>query len=236
MFGWIRFPHDSPDRRITPAIGLMGIAFTALGLYLGTGLLGNQKTGTYNSLSLMSGLAPPAHYNFFRPVGDVDDSLANQFESVSKCANNFNCFHDYYEGVAYAKATNKPILLDFTGYGCVNCRKTEEHIWIKDEVWKKINSEFVLVSLYVDDKQELDTTLRSAITNQRIRTVGQVWTDFQVSNFKQNSQPLYVIVSPDEQVLTAPRGYDPDADAYHDFLECGLNTFKSLGAPSLGSN
>jgi thiol:disulfide interchange protein DsbD len=88
----------------------------------------------------------------------------------------------------------------------------------------------------VDDRNELDTALRSAVTNQRIRTVGQVWTDFQVSNFKSNSQPLYVILSPDEQVLTAPRGYDPDVEEYHDFLECGLNTFKSLNPPVLGSS
>jgi thiol:disulfide interchange protein DsbD len=100
---------------------------------------------------------------------------------------------------------------------------------------KKINDDFVLVSLYVDDKMNLDTTLRSAITNQRIRTVGQKWTDFQVVNFNQNSQPLYVIVSPDEKVLTTPRGYDPDVDEYHNFLECGLNAFKEISTPAIGS-
>jgi thiol:disulfide interchange protein DsbD len=235
LFGWIRFPHDSPNRRVTPAVGLLGVAFLILGVYLGTGLLGSKKTGTYNSLGLMSGLAPPAHYNFFKPIGDVDASLASEYKSVSKCANNFNCFHDYYEGVSYARQQNKPILLDFTGYGCVNCRTTEEHIWVEDEVWKKINEDFVLVSLYVDDKVVLDTTLKSAVTNQRIRTVGQFWTDFQVANFKSNSQPLYVILSPDEQVLTAPRGYDPDIEGYHDFLECGLTTFRNLNPPVLGS-
>jgi thiol:disulfide interchange protein len=234
MFGFLRFPHDSPDRRITPAVGLVGIAFTALGIYLATGLLGSQKTGTYNSLSLMSGLAPPAHYNFFKPDAVVDETIRSQYPSYTKCANNFNCFHDYYEGVAYAKSQHKPILLDFTGYGCVNCRKTEEHIWVKDKIWKMINEDFVLVSLYVDDKLELDSTLRSAVTNARIRTVGQIWTDFQVSNFKQNSQPLYVLVSPDEKVLTTPRGYDSDVKAYDAFLECGLNTFNELRSPAIG--
>ncbi|HJW27651.1 MAG TPA: cytochrome c biogenesis protein CcdA, partial [Saprospiraceae bacterium] len=180
MFGWIRFPHDNPERRITPAVGLFGIAFGILGIYLASGLLGSQKTGTYNSLGLMSGLAPPAIYNFFKPVAKVDEKLSEEFGSLTKCANNFNCFHDYYEGLAYAKAQNKPILLDFTGYGCVNCRKTEEHIWVNDKVWKKINNDFVLISLYVDDKLELDTALRSAVTNERIRTIGQVWKDFQV--------------------------------------------------------
>lgn len=234
MFGWIRFPHDSPDRRVTPGVALFGIAFSALGIYLATGLLGSEKTGTYNSLSLMSGLAPPAHYNFFKPDAQVDANIREQYPSYTKCANNFNCFHDYYEGVAYAKAQHKPILLDFTGYGCVNCRKTEEHIWVDDKIWKTINENYVLVSLYVDDKMELDSALRSAVTNARIRTVGQIWTDFQVTNFKQNSQPLYVLVTPDEQVMTAPRGYDSDIEGYDAFLQCGLNTFKELGAPAIG--
>jgi len=92
----------------------------------------------------------------------------------------------------------------------------------------------VLISLYVDDKLELDSTLRSAVTNARIRTVGQVWADFQQTNFKQNSQPLYVLVSPDEKVLTTPRGYDSDIKAYDAFLECGLNTFNELRSPAIG--
>jgi thiol:disulfide interchange protein DsbD len=236
MFGFIRFPHDSPNRKITPATGTIAIFFVALGLYLATGLFGSEKTGTYNALGLMSGLAPPAHYNFFKPLGEVEQEFDGQYASLSKCANNFDCFHDYYEGLAFAKEKNKPILLDFTGYGCVNCRKTEEHIWSTDVIRQKINEEFVLISLYVDDKNSLDPVLRSSVTNERIRTVGQKWTDFQVVNFEQNSQPLYVIVSPDETVLTAPRGYDPDVEAYESFLECGLNAFKAKGGPAIGSS
>lgn len=235
MFGFIRFPHDSPNRKVTPVTGTIAIFFAVLGLYLATGLFGSEKTGTYNSLSLMSGLAPPAHYNFFKPLGEVDQEFEGKYTSLSKCANNFDCFHDYYEGLAYAREKNKPILLDFTGYGCVNCRKTEEHIWSVDEIRKKINEEFVLISLYVDDKNGLDPVLRSAVTNERIRTVGQKWTDFQVVNFEQNSQPLYVLMSPDETVLTAPRGYDPDVDAYRSFLDCGLNAFRGLNEPAVGS-
>jgi thiol:disulfide interchange protein DsbD len=234
MFGWIRFPHDSPDRRITPPVGMLGLAFAALGLYLASGLMPSERTGTYNALSLMSGLAPPAHYNFFRPTAEVDPELKSAYASVGKCANNLDCFHDFYEGLAYAKQENKPILLDFTGYGCVNCRKTEEHIWVRDEIRNKISNEFVLISLYVDDKEELETQLKSAVTAQRIRTVGQKWTDFQIANFNQNSQPLYVIMSPDQQVLTRPRGYDPDVKGYNDFLECGLSTFKAMGTPAIG--
>lgn len=236
LFGWIRFPHDSPNRRVTPIPAMMGLLFAIIGIYLATGLLGSKETGTYNSLSLMSGLAPPAHYNFFRPLEEVKQEQSGQFASLTKCANNFDCFHDYYEGLAYAREKNKPILLDFTGYGCVNCRKTEEHIWSREEIRKVINDEYVLISLYVDDKLDMDTVRRSAVTNERIRTVGQKWSDFQIVNFEQNSQPLYVIVSPDEKVLTTPRGYDPDVDGYAAFLECGLNTFKQYySTPAVGS-
>ncbi len=226
LFGLIRFPHDNPNRKLAPIPALFGLSFAILGLYLATGLFGSQKTGTYNTLGLMSGLAPPAHYNFFKPLGKADEEITGQYVSLTKCANNFDCFHDYYEGLSYAREKNKPILLDFTGYGCVNCRKTEEHIWSREVIRKKINDDFVLISLYVDDKEDLDTMLRSAVTNQRIRTVGQKWTDFQVVNFEQNSQPLYVIMSPDEKVLTTPRGYDPDVEGYNVFLECGLSAFK----------
>lgn len=236
MFGFIRFPHDSPRRRVSPIPAFIGIIFLALSLFLATGFFPSKSTGTYNALSIMSGLAPPAHYNFLIPVKDLDAGLKAQYASLTKCANNFDCFHDYYEGLAFAKEKNKPILLDFTGYGCVNCRKTEEHIWVQEDVRKKINEEFVLVSLYVDDKQPLDSVIYSAIQNKRIRSVGGIWGDFQIANFKQNSQPLYVLLSPDQQVLTAPRGYDPDAEAYDAFLQCGLNAFRELNSPVLGSN
>lgn len=234
MFGLIRFPHDNPKRKLMPMPALLGLMFVGLGIYLATGLLGSKESGTYNSLALMSGLAPPAHYNFFKPLGEVRQENSGQYVSLAKCANNFDCFHDYYEGLAYAREKNKPILLDFTGYGCVNCRKTEEHIWSKENIRKKINDDFVLISLYVDDKLEVDSVLKSIVTNQKIRTIGQKWTDFQIANFDQNSQPLYVIVSPDEQVLTTPRGYDPDVAGYESFLTCGLNTFKEMSSRVIG--
>ncbi|MBK9985077.1 MAG: hypothetical protein IPP15_22415 [Saprospiraceae bacterium] len=103
MFGWIRFPHDNPNRKLNASFALFGLGFTILGIYLATGLLGSKTTGTYNALSLMSGLAPPAHYNFFRPEGKVNDEGETRYASLTKCANNFDCFHDYYEGLAYAK-------------------------------------------------------------------------------------------------------------------------------------
>jgi thiol:disulfide interchange protein DsbD len=174
----------------------------------------------------LSGLAPPAHYNYFRPVPEADASIKARYPSYSKCANNLDCFHDYYEGVQYAQEVNKPVFVDFTGYGCVNCRKTEEHIWIDDRVWNGLKNDFVMVSLYVDDREPLDSILISKSRQEKLRNVGNLWADFQIVNFAQNTQPLYVIMTPEGEVLTKPRGYREGVKDYADFLDCGLETFE----------
>ncbi len=225
LFGFIKFPHDSPVTKLSVPRWAFALGSLALTIYLASGFMINDKTKVYDSLSIMSGLAPPAHYNYLLPKLTVDPAIKKEYPSFTKCANNLDCFKDYYEGLAYAKKTNQPILLDFTGYGCVNCRKTEEHIWIKDNVWEKINTEFVLISLYVDDRDKLDNTLVSKHTQEKIRNVGNKWADFQIVNFEQNSQPLYVMMNANEEVLAKPRGYKPDAGEYYEFLNCGLNTY-----------
>lgn len=228
LFGFIRFPHDSPAKKLP--VARLGFALLSLGLtiYLVTGFFFNERTQTYDSLKLMSGLAPPAHYNIFLPEPEVDPVIKAKYPSFTKCANNLNCFKDYLEGMAYAREVKKPVLLDFTGYGCVNCRKTEEHIWIVDKVWKKIGEDFVLVSLYVDDRQPLKEVLVSASRQEKLRNVGNKWADFQIVNFEQNSQPLYVLMSPDERVLAAPRGFKESVSDYADFLNCGLETYQQI--------
>ena len=235
LLGFIRFPHDSKLKKISPT--RWGFILASLGavVYLATGFGFNQKTQAYQSLKLMSGLAPPAHYNILLPEPDLDPALKARFPSYSKCANNLECFKDYYEGVAYAKEVNKPVLLDFTGHGCVNCRKTEEHIWTAESIWQRITEDYVLVSLYVDDRKPLDKPLVSKVSNSKLRNVGHMWTDFQVTNFKQNTQPLYVLMSPEEKVLAAPRGYKEGVRDYSDFLDCGLNTFLRTSNGAIGS-
>jgi len=183
----------------------------------------------------MSGLAPPAYYNFFNARTESTGDIKERYSTYTKCANNINCFKDYYEGVAFAKERNLPVFLDFTGYGCVNCRKTEEHIWIDDNVMNKLNDEFVLVSLYVDDRKSLEEILISLNTQKKLRNVGNIWSDFQIVNFEQNSQPLYVMMTPDEQVMAAPRGYQEGIPGYIDFLDCGLETFNKKFKKKLGA-
>jgi thiol:disulfide interchange protein DsbD len=191
-----------------------------------TGFMTNKETNTYNALPVMSGLAPAANYNFFKPSLAVNEDIKKKYPSFTKCANNIDCFKDYYEGLAYARETKKPLFIDFTGYGCVNCRKTEEHIWVDNKIRSKLNDEVVLVSLYVDDDKKLAETLLSKASQKKIRNVGNLWADFQIVNFEQNSQPLYIMVDPNtETVLTKPRPYKEGIEGYLKFIECGQQVF-----------
>ncbi len=226
LFGFIKFPHDSPVKKLSLGRWVFGSLAAIMTVYLLTGYTYNDTIKSYNSLKLMSGLAPPSHYNLFLPEPEIDPILKERYPSYSKCANNIDCFKDYYDGLAYAKEVSKPLFVDFTGYGCVNCRKTEEHIWVKNDIRNKLNNDFVLVSLYVDDDKELDTQYISKDRNKKIRNVGNKWADFQIKNFSQNSQPLYVMVTPDEEVISEPRGYKEGAMDYEKYLDCGLETFR----------
>ena len=244
LFGWIKFPHDSPVKKLSPTRGAFAFLSLAFTVYLFTGFMYNDDTKSYNALKLMSGLAPPANYNVLLTKQNADESIKARYPSFSKCANDLDCFKNYEEGMAYAKENKMPVLLDFTGYGCVNCRKTEEHIWVEETIKNRLEQDFVLISLYVDDRRDLEETLLSIPRQEKLRNIGNLWADFQIVNFEQNSQPLYVMMSPDEQVLAPPRGYQEGVQSYADFLECGINTFQGLDADSapgednkpLGSN
>jgi thiol:disulfide interchange protein DsbD len=229
-FKFIKFPHDSPGRKLGLSNWVLGLGSFGLAAFLATGFLYNDDIKSYNSLKLMSGLAPPANYNFLLPEPNIDDQLKSEYPSYNKCANNIDCFKDYYEGLAFAKKENRPVILDFTGYGCVNCRKTEEHIWVDDEVRSKLDDDFVLVSLYVDDDKKLNDVYISKSRQKKLRNVGNKWADFQIVNFEQNSQPLYVMMTPNEEVIAPPRGFKEGVKDYLTYLECGLNTFESISS------
>src|SRR5690606_751730 len=206
LFGIIRFPHDGPKAKL-PKIRLgTGIVSAAFTIYLTLGLFG------YNHLKLLSGFPPPAFYSIF--------------EQKSDCPLGLNCFKDFDEGFAYAKANNKPILLDFTGWACVNCRKMEENVWSENRIYNLLNEDFVLISLYVDDRKELPE--RDQFNYQyesgrvkTIKTIGDKWATFQSLNFKTASQPYYVLMSPDFEILNSPIQYT-DADTYYNWLMEGL--------------
>lgn len=227
LFGLIRFPHDSPLKKLTLTRKAFGTLVVILSVYLAFGFKVNKETNTYNALSLMSGLAPSANYNFFLKEQDVDASIKAKYPSYGKGPNNINVFKDYYEALSYAKETNKPLFIDFTGHGCVNCRKTEEHIWVDDKIRSKLNNDVVLVSLYVDDDKKLIEVLKSKSRGNKIRNVGNMWADFQIINFEQNSQPLYIMVDPHtENVITSPRPFKEGVEEYDQYMTCGMDHYK----------
>lgn len=204
--GWSPFRHEhtSHSSPIFKAIGIASLLFVPTLIY---------ALVTYTPLKLLSGLAPPAHYNYFN----------NEIKEKA-------IFHDYAEAVAYAEKHNMPIMLDFTGYGCVNCRKMEEQVWTRANV-KTLLSEYVIVSLITDSRDPLPEAMHyySSLSGnkKKINTVGEYWTDFEIKHFSKASQPYYVLLDTRQNMLTQPVGF-ADADAYERFLSCGLKTFKKL--------
>jgi thiol:disulfide interchange protein DsbD len=213
LLGKIKFPQDSPIKKLSKARVALAIAFAAFTIYLIPGLT-NTK---WANLTLISGFPPPLYYSVY--------------QSGNECILNLNCSHDYEEGLLMAKAQNKPVLLDFTGYACVNCRRMEENVWSDPEVYKIMKEKFIVISLYVDDKKKLPAvnqftyTTREGIQKE-ISTVGDKWATFETENFKNNAQPLYAILNTDEILLNNPVGYTPVIKEYKDWLQCGLEAFE----------
>jgi thiol:disulfide interchange protein DsbD len=217
LFGKWKFPHDSPIKKISPVRLGLGALTVAFALYLISGFRYDTDKGTFRSLTLLSGLAPPVGYSWLYP---------------KKCPNNLDCFKDLAEGLSYAAKVNKPIMIDFTGHACVNCRKMEEHVWSEKSVDDRLKNDLVLISLYVDEKIDLPEDEKSG----KIKTYGNKWSAFQAEYFNNNSQPYYVLLSPDGQLLTNPVGYTPDVAQYTEFLECGIAAFAEMqGKTQLGS-
>ena len=221
LFGKIKFPHDSPIKKLgLVRIGL-GVASIAFVGYMTTGLMYNKEVRALNSLSLLSGFAPPACYSVFYPCD---------------CPQNLSCVKDYEQGIELAQQMDKPILLDFTGYACVNCRKMEEQVWNQPKVFDHLSTDYVLISLYVDDKEKLEKPIKTVIPTENgpskitLRTVGNKWATFQTVMFENNSQPLYVLLNSNGRLLSNPVGYTPDENEYRDYLQCGLEQNKKLSA------
>ncbi len=212
ILGIIKFPHDGKVKRFAPArIGFAAVII-AFVIYLVPGLNGAP-------LKLLSGFPPPGFYS----VRETD----------SKCPHDINCFKDLKEGMAYARLVKKPVMVDFTGWSCVNCRKMEENVWIEPDVLKFLKDDYVLISLYVDDKTPLpQAEQKVACTNKKLKTVGHKWSAYQTCTFKTNSQPYYVLMTPGEEILNEPVGYTPDKEQYIQFLQDGLDKFKGGDALS----
>lgn len=230
LLGKIRFSHDSEQQYVSvPKIMLAIIAFGFV-VYLVPGMWGAP-------LKLISGFPPPSFHSEHWDIGSSnsnitvnDNSGADSLRppSDAHCPHGINCFNDYDQALAYAKKVGKPLMVDFTGWACVNCRKMEENVWIDPGVLKRIKNDYVLVSLYVDESTPLpaDKQYTSKLTERKVKTVGNKWAELEASRYNKISQPWYVLLDHNEKELTEGRGYDTDIAAYIKFLDDGLAEFK----------
>ncbi|WP_115889170.1 protein-disulfide reductase DsbD family protein [Flavobacterium cutihirudinis] len=226
LFGKITLPHDSPLNHISVgrlSFGLLVLTFT---IYLIPGLWGAP-------LKLISGFPPPMQYsespNGLGVSSNAEAKITGSLpEGAEHGPQNIITFHDYTKGMEYAKKVGKPVLLDFTGYACVNCRKMEELVWSDSKVLGVLNNDVVLISLYVDDKKELPENEQyvSETTGKKIKTIGNKWSDLQIKTYKANAQPFYVIVDHNSTNLAEPSAYNPDIQEYYNWLQSGIQKFK----------
>jgi len=209
LLGLYRFPHESKNVVTSKFNLILGFFVLGFSVYLFPALLQNGS----DKARMLSGFTPPAFYSIYSKSND--------------CPLGFTCFKDFDSGLSYAKSQNKPILLDFTGWACVNCRRIEENVWTDPEVYSLINDNFVLISLYVDDRKELDVkdfiTLKYKSGKEKIiKTVGEKGATFQAINFKSASQPYYVLLDNNLRILNKPIQYT-SKDKYLNWLKEGLS-------------
>jgi thiol:disulfide interchange protein len=209
IWGVVKLKNDSPIKKLSIGRILVASFFTLFTLYLLPGVT-NTK---YANLSLISGFPPPLWYSIYA--------------KDNECVLNLNCAHDYEEGLKMAKEQNKLMLLDFTGFACVNCRRMEENVWSRPEEYKLLKEKFIIVSLYVDDKKLLPPENRFTYTSKDgskrdIKTVADKWSVFETENFKQNSQPWYAILNTKEELVSFPSGYTDAEGDYLQWLQCSV--------------
>ncbi|MFV8324253.1 protein-disulfide reductase DsbD family protein [Flavobacterium sp. LS2R12] len=227
LFGKITLPHDSPMSHISVGRLSFGLVILAFTIYLIPGIWGAP-------LKLISGFPPPmtyseSPYGVGNSKGGSNASAQVLPEGAHLGPHDLIAFEDYEKGLAYAKSVNKPILLDFTGYACVNCRKMEDYVWSDPAILKILQDEVVLISLYVDDKRELPKNEQyvSKETGKEIVSVGNKWSDFQITRYKANAQPYYIVIDVEENMLSVkPESYNSDINAYKGWLREGITRFK----------
>ena len=205
LFGWLKFPHDDPEHRTNVPQFFIGMISLAFAIYMIPGLWGAP-------LKAISAFAPPMFTQDF-----------NLHKSAVEPKS-----HDYEEGMALAKSQGRPVMIDFTGFGCVNCRKMEAAVWTDPQVASMLNDKYVLISLYVDDKTPLaePVTVTENGTQRTLRTVGDKWSYLQRVKFGANTRPFYVLIDNEGKPLNGSRSYDEDIQKYLDFLQKGIDNYK----------
>ncbi len=227
LFGMFRLNHDEEVKKLSvPRVffALVSFVFT---LYLVPGLWGAP-------LKIISGFPPPMFYSEApNGIGGSASALISENQNhkgLLGCPQNLNCFHDYEKGLAMAKKTGKPLMIDFTGLACVNCRKMEEQVWSDPQVLQRLRDNVVLVSLFVDQKTELpeaeQTEVKIGDKIKKLKTIGNKWSYLQTSRYQTNSQPYYVLIDQNEKKLNKAATYNPDIDVFIKWLDEGKAEFE----------
>ena len=211
LFGVYKFPGEK-KKSINLSQKVSGSMFFIISLWILSGLNYN-----FNEMKILSGLLPPKFYSINSDVND--------------CPLNLNCYKEFDEGRKISEDENKPILLDFTGWACVNCRKIEQNVWSIKKIYDLISNEFILISLYVDDRKRLldEEQFVYKFKNgkiKNIKTIGDKWSTFQAINFSSASQPYYILLYPDGKIINSPIQYT-DSETYYNWLKEGLYKFKT---------
>jgi len=244
LLGKLRFNHDSEQPFISvPRLTLAIIVFSFV-VYMIPGMWGAP-------LKALSGYLPPATYQDFDINAIVQKEVTAagttagsatlsgalcdkpKYAEFLKLPHGLEGYFDYQQALACARKQNKPLFIDFTGHGCVNCREMEANVWSDPRVLKRLREHFILTALYVDDKTDLPENewITSAYDKKVKKTVGKVFADLQITRFNVNSQPYYVLLDTSGNLLVKPRAYDLDIDAFVKFLDTGLESFKTKQLP-----
>ena len=226
LLGKITLPHDSPMTHISVGRMLLALLVFSFTFYMIPGLWGAP-------LKLISAFPPPQTYSESpQGIGFSSNTSAEKYPDGAELGpNGLLIFTDYDKGLAFAKEVKKPVLLDFTGHACVNCRKMENNVWSDEQVLSILKNQVVLISLFADDKRPLPINEQfiSKTTGSKIETIGDKWTDFMITKYNTNTQPLYVLVDLEGNNLnpeTPTTSYNPDVLLYANWLKQGILNFK----------
>lgn len=226
LLGKLRLPHDSKIDQLSVPRLLLALTTFMFVVYMIPGLWGAP-------LKYLSGYLPPLTTQQFTMSSGANQSLNSflkepiKYGDFLKIPHGIQGFFDYEQALAAAKKQNKPLLIDFTGHGCVNCRKMEENVWIDPQVMKRLKEDFVMVALYIDERLILpESSWYTSVYDGKIKkTLGKQNADFQITKFRNNAQPYYVILDLEERLLVQPRSYDTDISAFVAFLDQAKTEF-----------
>ncbi|MDJ1503741.1 protein-disulfide reductase DsbD family protein [Xanthocytophaga agilis] len=237
LLGKLKLSHDGEQTGISAVRLFLAVVTLAFSLYMIPGLWGAP-------LKVIAAFLPPQHTQDFDLYtnslgGGSQPSVAShaprKYSEIFHAPLKLDAFFDYDEGMAYARQVNKPVIIDFTGHACVNCRKMEATVWPDMAVLGRLREKYVLIQLYVDDKTELPANEQyvSKFSGKKVKTIGNKWSDMQATRFNANSQPYYVLLDAQEQVLVTPQGANYDVTNFINFLDLGLKNYSEKKIASL---